>query len=198
MAEAPLRCLRSGRAVLTATPPRRRKGGRLTSGSPSAPPSQGQASVADELTSGFPNTQLSPGRRSSLGPRWGICGSPTFGRHPWVPAEKKVTVGPGSTLVGPGSRTNGDGKHRSPHKTRQPWVPATSFRFCVRGATRPNCQPLTLSHLEFDGGPTVSMPAFVRPHCILPARNSETLTIFSNFEPNRLCPGSTKLWEAAQ
>jgi hypothetical protein len=46
---------------------------------------------------------LEGGRRSSLGPRWGICGSPTFGRHPWVPAEKKVTVGPGSTLVGPGS-----------------------------------------------------------------------------------------------
>ena len=52
----------------------------------------------------------------------------------------------------------------------------------MRGATRPNCQPLTLSHLEFDGGPTVSMPAAARPHCILPARNSETLTIFSNFE----------------
>ena len=48
----------------------------------------------------------------------------------------------------------------------------------MRGATRPNCQPLTLSHLEFDGGPTVSMPAAARPHCILPARNSETLTIF--------------------
>ncbi len=53
---------------------------------------------------------------------------------------------------------------------------------CVRWATRPNCQPLTLSHLEFDGGPTVSMPAAARPHCILAARNSETLTIFSNFE----------------
>ena len=49
-------------------------------------------------------------------------------------------------------------------------------------ATRPNCQPLTLSHLEFDGDPTVSMPAPARPHCILAARNSETLTIFSNFE----------------
>jgi hypothetical protein len=46
----------------------------------------------------------------------------------------------------------------SPHKNRQPWVPATSFLFRVLGATRPNCQPLTLSHLESDGGPTVSMP----------------------------------------
>jgi hypothetical protein len=27
------------------------------------------------------------GRRSSLGPRWVIGGSPIFGRHPWVPAE---------------------------------------------------------------------------------------------------------------
>jgi len=60
----------------------------------------------------------------------------------------------------------------------QPWVPATSFLFCVRWATRPNCQPLTLSHLESDGGPTASMPSAARPHCILPARNLETLTIF--------------------
>jgi hypothetical protein len=35
------------------------------------------------------------------------------------------------------------------------------------------------------------MPAAARPHCILSARNLETLTIFSNFQPNRLCPGST-------
>jgi len=75
----------------------------------------------------------------------------------------------------------------SPHKNRQPWVPATSFLFCVRGATRPNCQPLTLSHLESDGGPTASMPAASRPHCILPARNLETLTIFLNFQPKRQC-----------
>ena len=86
----------------------------------------------------------------------------------------------GKTWIDP--RKNGVGKHRSPHKTRQSWVPSTSFRSCVRGATRPNCQPLTLSHLEFGGGPTVSMPAAARPHCILAARNSETLTIFSNFE----------------
>ena len=52
----------------------------------------------------------------------------------------------------------------------------------MRWATRPNCQPLTLSHLEFDRVLTVSMPAAARPHCILTARNSETLTIFSNFE----------------
>ncbi len=88
---------------------------------------------------------VSAGRRSSLGPRWGICGSPT-------------DLDP---------RTNGDCKHRSPHKTRQPWVPTTSFCFCVRGATKPNCQPLPLSHLESDGGPTASMPAATRPHCIL-------------------------------
>jgi len=53
--------LRSGRVVvMKAMTPKR--GDRLSSGSPSAPPSQGQASVADELTSGFPNTQLSPGQ----------------------------------------------------------------------------------------------------------------------------------------
>ena len=27
------------------------------------------------------------GRRSTLGPRWVIGGSPIFGGHPWVPAE---------------------------------------------------------------------------------------------------------------
>ena len=74
------------------------------------------------------------------------------------------------------------GNRGFPHKNRQPWVPATSFLFCVRWATRPNCQPLTLSHLESDGGPTASMPSAARPHCILAARNSETLTLFSNFE----------------
>ena len=53
------RVLRSGRVVMTASP---KKGDGLTSGSPSAPPSQGQASEADELTSGFPNAPLSPGQ----------------------------------------------------------------------------------------------------------------------------------------
>ena len=28
------------------------------------------------------------GRRSTLGPRWVIGGSPIFGGHPWVPARK--------------------------------------------------------------------------------------------------------------
>jgi hypothetical protein len=36
---------------------------------------------------------------------------------------------------------------------------------------------LTLSYLESDGGPTASMPADTLPHCSLPARNLETLTI---------------------
>jgi hypothetical protein len=67
------------------------------------------------------------------------------------------------------------GNSGSPHKNLQPWVPATSFLFCVRWATRPNCQPLTLSHLESDGVPD---PSAARPHCILPDRNLETLTIF--------------------
>ena len=86
--------------------------------------------------------------------------------NPWVPDWS--TVGP--RFLG--------GNRGSPHKNLQPWVPATSFLFCVRWATRPNCQPLTLSHLESDGGPTASMPSAARPHCILPARNLETLTIF--------------------
>ena len=86
--------------------------------------------------------------------------------QPWVPDGS--TVGP--RFLG--------GNRGFPHKNRQPWVPATSFLFCVRWATRPNCQPLTLLHLESDGGPTASMPSAARPHCILPARNLETLTIF--------------------
>ena len=53
------RVLRSGRVVMTASP---KKGDGLTSGSPSTPPSQGPAIVADELTSGFPNAPLSPGQ----------------------------------------------------------------------------------------------------------------------------------------
>ena len=92
--------------------------------------------------------------------------------QPWVPDGS--TVGP--RFLG--------GNRGFPHKNRQPWVPATSFLFCVRWATRPNCQPLTLSHLESDRGPTASIPSAARPHCILPARNLETLTIFLNFQPN--------------
>ena len=92
--------------------------------------------------------------------------SPEVEGQPWVPDGS--TVGP--RFLG--------GNRGFPHKNRQPWVPATSFLFCVRWATRPNCQPLTLSHLESDGGPTASMPSAARPHCILPARNLETLTIF--------------------
>ncbi len=91
--------------------------------------------------------------------------SPEEGQ-PWVPDGS--TVGP--RFLG--------GNRGFPHKNRQPWVPATSFLFCVRWATRPNCQPLTLSHLESDRGPTASIPSAARPHCILPARNLETLTIF--------------------
>jgi hypothetical protein len=99
--------------------------------------------------------------------RWGpvLCRKVVEGQ-PWVPDWS--TVGP--RFLG--------GNRGSPHKNLQPWVPATSFLFCVRWATRPNCQPLTLSHLESDGGPTSSMPSAARPHCILPARNLETLTIF--------------------
>jgi hypothetical protein len=60
--------LRSGRVVvMKAMTPKRGDG--LASGSPSAPPSQGQASVADELTSGFPNSQLSPGQ-ADFGAVW--------------------------------------------------------------------------------------------------------------------------------
>ena len=76
-------------------------------------------------------------------------------RNYQVPVEGQPWVPDGSTV---GPRFLG-GNRGFPHKNRQPWVPATSVLFCVRWATRPNCQPLTLSHLEFDGGPTVSMPA---------------------------------------
>jgi hypothetical protein len=63
MAKTPLRRLRSGRAVLATSPSRKKKDGRLTSGSPIAPPSQGQASfVAGDLTSGFPNATQSQGQ----------------------------------------------------------------------------------------------------------------------------------------
>jgi hypothetical protein len=95
--------------------------------------------------------------------------------HPWVPVGHLWVPDFSVDIRG------------SPHKNSQPWVPATNFLFCVRGATRPNCQPLTLSHLESDRGPTASMPAAVRPHCILPARNLETLTIFLNFQPKQQC-----------
>ena len=60
--------------------------------------------------------------------------------QPWVPDGS--TVGP--RFLG--------GNRGSPHKNLQPWVPATSFLFCVRWATRPNCQPLTLSHFFLDFG----------------------------------------------
>ena len=61
LAQAAGQVLRSGRMVIRAITPKK-KGGGLTSGSPSAPPSPGQASVADELTSGSPNAPLSLGQ----------------------------------------------------------------------------------------------------------------------------------------
>jgi hypothetical protein len=50
----------------------------------------------------------------------------------------------------------------------QPWVPDGStmgprFLGGNRGFPHKNCQPLTLSHLESDGGPTASMPSAARP-----------------------------------
>jgi hypothetical protein len=63
MAKTQIILLRSGRAVLATSPPRKKKDGRLTSGSPIATPSQGQASfVAGYLTSGFPNALQSQGQ----------------------------------------------------------------------------------------------------------------------------------------
>ena len=73
LAKAPGLVLRSGRMVIKALTPKK-KGGRPTSGSPSAPPSQGQASEADELTSGFPNAPLSPGQAN-----FGASGRQTSG-----------------------------------------------------------------------------------------------------------------------
>ena len=59
--------LRNGKVVMSAmSSPKNsvfsKKSDGLSSGSPSAPPSQGPAIVADELTSGFPNAPLSPGQ----------------------------------------------------------------------------------------------------------------------------------------
>ena len=53
--------LRNGKVVMSAMSSPKKSDG-LSSGSPSAPPSQGPAIVADELTSGFPNAPLSPGQ----------------------------------------------------------------------------------------------------------------------------------------
>ena len=78
--------------------------------------------------------------------------------------QKGSKVNPGSPLGQPWVPDFWVDIRGSPHKNRQPWVPATSFLFCLRWATRPNCQPLTLSHLESDGGPTASMPSAARPH----------------------------------
>jgi hypothetical protein len=65
------RVLRSGRVVMT-TMSSPKKGDSLSSGSPTAPPSQGQAIVTDELTSGFPNAPLSPGQAD-----FGAVGQPS-------------------------------------------------------------------------------------------------------------------------
>ena len=53
--------LRNGKVVMSAMSSPKKSDG-LSSGSPSAPPSQGPAIVADELTSGFTNAPLSPGQ----------------------------------------------------------------------------------------------------------------------------------------
>ena len=53
--------LRNGKVVMSAMSSPKKSDG-LSSGSPSAPPSQGPAIVADELTSGFPKAPLSPGQ----------------------------------------------------------------------------------------------------------------------------------------
>ena len=115
-----------------------------------------------------------PAAQTACGGRAPAREDDSGGLRPWRRVEGQPWVPDGSTV---GPRFLG-GNRGFPHKNRQPWVPATSFLFCVRWATRPNCQPLTLSHLESDGGPTASMPSAARPHCILPARNLETLTIF--------------------
>ena len=60
--------LRNGKVVMSAMSSPKKSDG-LSSGFPSAPPSQGPAIVADELTSGFPNSQLSPGQ-ADFGAVW--------------------------------------------------------------------------------------------------------------------------------
>ena len=113
-------------------------------------------------------------------------------------SSKRSEVNPGSPLGQPWVPDFWVDIRGSPHKNRQPWVPSTSFLFCVRRATRPNCQPLTLSHLESDGGPTASMPSAARPHCILPARNLGNTDYFLKIPAKSTMNGSMKLWEAAQ
>ena len=94
LAKAPGLVLRSGRMVIKALTPKK-KGGRPTSGSPSAPPSQGQASEADELTSGFPNAPLSPGQAN-----FGASGRQTSG-SPIAPPS------PGQANFGASGQTSG-------------------------------------------------------------------------------------------
>ena len=58
LARAAGQVLRNGKVVMSAMSSPKKSGG-LASGSPNAPPSQGPEIVADELTSGFPNTPMS-------------------------------------------------------------------------------------------------------------------------------------------
>ena len=47
----------------------------------------------------------------------------------------------------------------------------------MRGAARPNCHTLALSHLAVDRGKAASIPGAARPHCILQARDLEKLAL---------------------
>ncbi len=44
-------------------------------------------------------------------------------------------------------------------------------------SARPNCHTLVLSHLAAEGGKAASMPAAVRPHCIMRARDLGRLAL---------------------
>jgi hypothetical protein len=46
------------------------------------------------------------------------------------------------------------------------------------GAARPSCRFFTLSLRTSGNAPTASMPAAVRPHCILVTRNSGIMAVF--------------------
>ena len=49
---------------------------------------------------------------------------------------------------------------------------------CMRGAARPNCHMLKLSHLTTCRRKAASMPASMSPHCILSDRDSECWCLF--------------------
>ena len=122
--------------------------------------------------------------------------------HPWVPVGHLWVPDFSVDIRG------------SPHKNRQPWVPATSFLFCVRWATRPNCQPLreccllVLNLVSSTLLDTVTYRVRRRPDRFHARRRAPPLhspcqkfgntDYFFKLPAKSTMRGSMKLWEAAQ